>query len=171
MGSYAYELGKRAALEKSAVPGVGAALGQGLKSGLGRLGGWASKGLVNYGKGLVPQVGKQVAGVATRTAPGGFRKGVSSAGSGLMHGITGGRWMPKGVVSGTPFRYARGIADTAYRNPYTALITRGIFVYLVCTRPFHRSFRRFRVRMDGNYNRSNSKQSKLSSHLIIFYRS
>lgn len=119
MGSASYELGRKIGMDKSS--SIGGFLYDVGKAGVGKA---LSKG-VGYAKGLAPKFTGEVAGVLSHEAPAGIRAGMRSAGSGVLHGLTGGRWAPNYVVSGKPFRAARAVADVAYRNPGTALSALG----------------------------------------------
>jgi hypothetical protein len=110
MGSFAYELGKSAA--------IGPLL-QGIGQGIGRTG-------AQYAKSWIPRLGtKALKGVAVSPKPVGAAQGLASAGRGAVHGLTRGRWPTPGVVGETPFRYGRAAGKLVRRHPYATTMALG----------------------------------------------
>ena len=116
MDKFAYEFGK--SLVKEANLG---AVASGALS-------WAAKlgpKLWNYGRSLAPLTGKALGsapGVATRATSKGIADTAKSVFGGLGHGITGGRFVPKGTVGKGAFNFGRSVGDWAYRHPYLSVI-------------------------------------------------
>lgn len=103
----AYELGHRAATTKCAID---FGIGRGLN--------WLGSRALNYGKSFIPRIGERASNVVTRQGTKSIGEGLRSVGSGLLHGVSGGRFSPRGVVADLPFRAGRGVADVFYRHPY-----------------------------------------------------